>query len=239
MKCWITGNGVKIFLVMRGRCNCYLVSHGNRFLLIDSGWKMNWKALVRNLEKLGVKAGSPVSLVLTHCHFDHAGNAAAFKRAFGAQIVVHKSEEGFLSRGDNPGMGGTLFFSRVLLSIISRSGLFARLGYAAADCDIAVDRGLNLEILGFPGYLVHTPGHSPGSISMIVDDEIALVGDTLFGVFPGSVYPPFAVDPGLMVASWGRLLETGCRIFLPAHGFERSRALLKRQYEKYRKRFDL
>lgn len=239
MKCWISRNGVKIFLVLCGRCNCYLVSHENKFLLIDSGWKMNWKALVRNLEKLGVKAGSTVFLVLTHCHFDHAGNVAVFKEAFKAQIIVHKNEENYLRRGENPRIAGTVFFSKVLLSIISRSGLFARLGYAAAACDMAVDRELNLERLGFPGYLIHTPGHSPGSISVIIDDEIALVGDTLFGVFPGSAFPPFADNPGLMVASWGKLLETGCRIYLPAHGFERSRAQLKRQYDKYKKRFDL
>jgi len=63
-----------------------------------------------------------------------------------------------------------------------------------------------------------------------VDDEIALVGDTLFGVLPRSVWPPFADDPARMVQSWGQLLETPCRLFLPGHGREIGRERLGRNF---------
>jgi len=69
---------------------------------------------------------------------------------------------------------------------------------------------------------------------VIIDDEIAIVGDAMFGVFRGSVLPPFALDLGLMTESWKRLLDTGCSIFLPAHGTKRGREVLQRQYDKYR-----
>jgi glyoxylase-like metal-dependent hydrolase (beta-lactamase superfamily II) len=68
---------------------------------------------------------------------------------------------------------------------------------------------------------------------VIIENEIALVGDTLFGIFRGSVFPPFADNPKLMVQSWKKLLDTGCTTFLPAHGSERDKAVLKRQYDKY------
>lgn len=54
----------------------------------------------------------------------------------------------------------------------------------------------------------------------------------VFGVFPGSIFPPFADNEGLMVESWKKLLDTGCKIFLPAHGSERSRELVQKQYDK-------
>jgi glyoxylase-like metal-dependent hydrolase (beta-lactamase superfamily II) len=47
--------------------------------------------------------------------------------------------------------------------------------------------------------------------------EIAIVGDAMFGVFRGSVLPPFGDDIGQMIQSWGSLLDTGCSVFLPAH----------------------
>jgi glyoxylase-like metal-dependent hydrolase (beta-lactamase superfamily II) len=45
---------------------------------------------------------------------------------------------------------------------------------------------------GFDAYLLNTPGHSPGSLSVFVGHEIAVVGDAMFGVAPRSVFPPFA-----------------------------------------------
>lgn len=81
-------------------------------------------------------------------------------------------------------------------------------------------------------YLVHTPGHTAGSVSLIVDDELALTGDTLFGVFRWSVYPPYASDAETMVRSWGKLLETKCSLFLPSHGTPIRRSLLKKDYDK-------
>jgi hydroxyacylglutathione hydrolase len=56
------------------------------------------------------------------------------------------------------------------------------LRYTPADCDILVEERYDLNDLGFKGYIIHTPGHSPGSISVILENEIAIVGDTLFGV---------------------------------------------------------
>jgi glyoxylase-like metal-dependent hydrolase (beta-lactamase superfamily II) len=92
---------------------------------------------------------------------------------------------------------------------------------------------------GFNAFVMHTPGHSPGSISVIIDNEIAIVGDAMFGVFRNSVFPPFADDLKQMVLSWGKLLETECTSFLPGHGTEKNRGLLQRQFEKYKARYKL
>ena len=62
--------------------------------------------------------------------------------------------------------------------------------------------------------------------------------DTLFGVVPGRICPPWAYDYAEMVKSWGKLLSTSCVAFFPSHGTERSRALAQREYEKRRVRSD-
>jgi hypothetical protein len=86
--------------------------------------------------------------------------------------------------------------------------------------------------LGFNGYILNTPGHSIGSMSIIVDDEIAIVGDAIFGVFKKTVFPPFSDDVEQMIKSWRLLLDTNCSVFIPAHGSSKSRLLVQNNYEK-------
>jgi hydroxyacylglutathione hydrolase len=58
----------------------------------------------------------------------------------------------------------------------------------------------------------------------------------MLGVFKKSVFPPFADNVNEMINSWGRLLETNCRLFLPGHGYEIKRKLLQTEYEKHSQR---
>lgn len=230
MKKWTTKSGVEIHRVLAGRCNCYLVSKENRFLLVDAGGKKDWKRLVRKLNGLGVETNLSVSLALTHCHFDHAENAAKFKRTYGAPILAHRSEDNLLRNGDNPVIKGTLRYTKILSGLLSSKRIASLMKYEPVASDVLVDDALRLEPYGIPGYLLHTPGHTSGSTSVVVDDEIAIVGDAMFGIFPNAVLPPFADNVSLVVRSWGKLLGTGCRIFLPAHGSERGANLVKSRY---------
>jgi hydroxyacylglutathione hydrolase len=65
-----------------------------------------------------------------------------------------------------------------------------------------------------------------------VDDEIALVGDSMFGIFPGSIFPPLADDTDTMINSWGKLIRTNCRLFIPSHGTANNIDLVKREYNR-------
>ncbi len=229
MKTWTTKSGQNIVRLLHGRCNSYLLINREHHLLIDVGRTNNGARLCGRLDRCGVKQESLRAIVLTHCHFDHAENAAMIKEKYQTRLMAHRLETGFLAKGENPPIHGTLAWTKLLTGLLMTPWMVRLLKYPPAHCDLAVDDVLDLHDLGFHARIVHTPGHSPGSMSVVVDDEIALVGDTLFGVWPGSVFPPFAADPVVMMNSWAKLLETGCRIFLPGHGSERARHLLKQQ----------
>ena len=81
--------------------------------------------------------------------------------------------------------------------------------------------------------MIKTEGHSSGSISVIVDNEIAIVGDAMFGVFKNSVFPPYADNQTEMINSWNVLLDTDCNTFLPGHGKEIKKEFLQKEYYKY------
>jgi hypothetical protein len=55
----------------------------------------------------------------------------------------------------------------------------------------------------------------------------------MFGIFPNSIYPPFAYNTEQLISSWGKLLESKCVLFLPSHGSQISRKLAEKCYFKY------
>ncbi|BDX37993.1 hypothetical protein CYCD_13480 [Tenuifilaceae bacterium CYCD] len=232
MKRWTTKNGYEIYQVLTGRCNSYLVKFGGVVILVDTGKTAAYKKLTSNIESLKLSANTQKILVLTHSHFDHCQNAWALSNHYNYKVWVSKDEAEFAKQGYTPLPKGTYSISK-LISAVGEKCFSFRLGYRPFVPDILVDDEMALSNLGLNIKIFTTPGHSVGSISVIVDDEIALVGDALFGVFPNSIFPPFADDTQIMVDSWKKLSQTNCRLFLPAHGNAISRNLLLKEYHKY------
>lgn len=200
-------------------------------VLVDTGLGKYRNKLMKNLDNL--LNGKKLSyLVLTHAHYDHVENASIIREKYGAKIIIHRNEAEYLMQGTTPIPNGTNFLTHMVVYMGKRiNGLKM---YQKASADIKVDDYYSLS----PNcYLIHTPGHTDGSMTLIVDDEVALVGDAMFGVFRGSVFPPFANDVPNMIRSWNKLLQTSCNIYLPGHGTENSRQLLEKQYIKYKEKY--
>ena len=231
MKKWIT-NSCIIYQILEGRSNSFLVNSKNNYILIDTGRKNTWKELTAKLNEL-LNKNELSYLILTHTHFDHAENAAKIKKKYKPKIIVHKNEAEYLKQGSSPLPKGTNFATGFMSDVLGKLFQY-RYNYESADLDILVDKNYNLSNFGFNAYIIHTPGHSKGSVSVIIDDEIAIVGDSMFGVFKNSAFPPYADDPEIMVKNWNNLLKTECLIFLPGHGNAISRKLLEGQYEKHK-----
>jgi hydroxyacylglutathione hydrolase len=206
-----------------------MISNGRNNLLIDSGPARNWSKLERKLNDIHVSQLE--YLVLTHTHFDHAGNASAIRDKYNTQVIVHQAEVQYITKGMNTMLQGTNPFTQSLVVVFGKR-ILSKFKYKPCHCDIVVHSFFDLKAYGFNAYIIHTPGHSPGSISVIVDNEIALVGDTMFGVFKRSVNPPYAENPKQTVQSWGTLLATNCYLFLPAHGAGISRELVQNNFDK-------
>lgn len=229
MKCWKTKSGYLIIRVLSGRSNVFLLTDGNKNILIDTSVKILWGRLLNNLDKLGIN--SIDYLVLTHAHFDHVANANRIKNKFGSKVIIQKEDAEYLFVGKNAIFKGTTLITRPLVKAFGKRFL-NRFKYDPCEYDLLVDDRFDLKEFGFNAYLMHNPGHTGGSMSFIVDDEIAIVGDAMFGIFHRSVFPPFAVDIAKMIESWGKLLETNCSLFLPSHGSANERLLVEMDYKK-------
>jgi len=138
--------------------NCFIVGckETHEAAVIDPGDEADRILLALAQAKLTVK-----QIINTHGHFDHVGANKRMKAATGAPILIHAL--------DAP-----------MLSMLSRSA--AAWGMSAEDSpspDRTIDEGDEIRVGLLRLQVIHTPGHTPGGVSLIADD-CAFVGDTLF-----------------------------------------------------------
>jgi glyoxylase-like metal-dependent hydrolase (beta-lactamase superfamily II) len=142
--------------------NVYLLEDEDP-VLVDTGTGMYAEATLEEISKT-MPLGKIGRIVLTHSHYDHIGGARAFQEATGAKLYLHEAEAVPLMAGDSSLTVSQMFGERVAdLEVESlRSGQRLSLGSS------------ELEVL-------HTPGHSPGSVSLIDrQGRSGIVGDTVF-----------------------------------------------------------
>ncbi|MFP4443772.1 MAG: MBL fold metallo-hydrolase, partial [Spirochaetia bacterium] len=182
------------------------------------------------MEGLGLPPGNLDAVIITHTHNDHVKGLSHIKNYTGAAVIVHQEEAGFLRDGNTPLPAGTGIFSRMIRRIAANTGDGAFTSYKAVIPDITVGEKTDLTSRGIPGYLLPTPGHTAGSLSLILENTHAFTGDALFHFLPWKIFPPFANDPREVIASWKALLDTGCEWFHPSHGGKISRKMLENRY---------
>jgi glyoxylase-like metal-dependent hydrolase (beta-lactamase superfamily II) len=154
--------------------NAYAVGpRGGPWVLVDTGLP-GAAGYLRGVAERH-QGGPPEAIVLTHGHFDHAGNARALADAWGVPVYAHAAELPFLTgRSDyppaDPSMGG---------AIAQLARLFPSDGFDLGDRVRALpDDGAVADVLGWRWH--HTPGHTPGHVSLWREaDRTLLAGDAV------------------------------------------------------------
>jgi hydroxyacylglutathione hydrolase len=155
------------------KSNAFLLM-GDKPILIDSGSPGDLPALERNLQKAGVTLAEIELLVLTHAHFDHAGNAAIIRKRSGCKVAAHQAECAFLENGTNTIIRPCNFIAKLM-------NPFMKIPFSATEVDIVVKDSFDLKPYGADAQIIFTPGHTPGSISVITAAGEAAVGDLIGG----------------------------------------------------------
>jgi hydroxyacylglutathione hydrolase len=225
----------RIETISAGGANVYLIANGSQSILIDAGNKGAPKNILKKLRESGLEPHDVKLIVLTHTHSDHCGGLKELQDVTQANILVHESEAESLTQGYGDFPRGTSLLGK-LVSYIGKN-LARGLGrFEAVTPDITISERFDLQPHGIDGHILPTPGHSPGSLCVIVGGKDAIVGDTLFGISRRTAFPPFADDVDELLRSWERLIETGCQRFLPGHGSVISIQMLRESYEKAQSR---
>lgn len=208
---------VKIKTISFANVKGYLLYNNHTVILVDTGHKHTAKSLLSGLAEINKQPADVDLIILTHTHFDHAGGAREIRELTGAPLAVHKEEAGFLKKGRTPFPRGTRWKGKMIVFV---GRVFARsmAKYPSVEPDILIEDELDLAEYGIPGKVVHTPGHTSGSVSILLETGEALVGDNLLGLSFKTHYPPFANDKRGVLEAWQLYIDRGVKTLLPAHG---------------------
>jgi hydroxyacylglutathione hydrolase len=179
-------------------CNCYIVGDPatREAIVIDPGDEPDELSAALAQHRLSVTA-----IVATHAHFDHVLAAERLTATTGAPFLLHRDDLALLD----------------WLQESARVWLGRDVG-GAPDVDTLVAEGDALAAGGVELSVLHTPGHSPGSISLVADD-VVFSGDTLFAGSVGRTDLPGGDSQELARAIRSKLFALGddARV-MPGHG---------------------
>jgi glyoxylase-like metal-dependent hydrolase (beta-lactamase superfamily II) len=176
--------------------NFWVISAGRNRLLVDLGWPGKAAALFANLDRVGVPLAEIRYGLATHYHIDHAGAAQDLKRR-GVPLLVMEQQvhaiplmKQWIKPADNY-TEITAHDNVVITTTASRAFL---------------------KQIGIHGEILHTPGHSDDSVSLVLDIGCAFTGDLTMEAMIA------AEDPVVVAASWQLLRDRNVTTIYPGHG---------------------
>jgi hydroxyacylglutathione hydrolase len=192
------GNDMLIHQLAVGpiQTNCYIIAdEDNSAAVIDPGGDVD--RILAAAGDMGVNIGYVIN---THGHFDHMAGNADLIAATGAKLLIHAADAPLLAAG-----GGADMF-----------GIF---DIASPPADTLLQDGDAIDVGATRIRVMHTPGHTPGGISLYVESAGAVFcGDCLFFSGIGRTDLPGG-DYDTLMASIGRLLDLPDEtIIYPGHG---------------------
>jgi len=181
------------------QCNCSILGDetSGEAIVVDPGDDIPRIMAILQRHKLTVK-----QILITHAHIDHIAGAARLKRLTGAPILYNPRD----------------------LPLVKMMDVQAGwLGMATPEVlppDDSLDQGRIIEIAGLSGEILHTPGHTQGSVCLYLPEQsLLLAGDTLFAGSVGRTDLPGGDGATLIRSIHDQLLPLpDSTVVVPGHG---------------------
>ncbi len=221
---------------LAGMANVHLIDVGHEnnggrgIVVVDAGWPGFAERILKRVARIGYQPREVRLILLTHVHVDHAGSAAELRQLTGAPIAMHAGDAHIALAGKHGMPLGRGWAGISSKWIVDRS--FRELKFEAFKPDILLEEGQRLADFGVDGCIVHTPGHTLGSATLVLGDGRALIGDALINLFKVG-FPMYWEVPELARESARKIQTLKPRMLYSGHGRAFSGAALDRYLEIY------
>jgi glyoxylase-like metal-dependent hydrolase (beta-lactamase superfamily II) len=169
-------------------------------LLVDCGWPGTMGKLKNQLRRKGIEFKGVKYLLVTHYHPDHAGLTQEL-RNLGMHLILLDTQVPFV---------------QLLKTHMKPDSGYVEIEVAGTHILVPEDSRAYLDRIGIEGEIIPTPGHSPDSVSLILDDGIAFTGDLTHELL-------LPDDETTCRESWRRVFAHGVTRVYPAHGRTQNR----------------
>ena len=188
--------------------------------MMDAGVPDKFRQFKKQLTKHNINPRDIKLIVVSHAHFDHVGSLADIVEYTGAKVVVHELDRENLEKGRSEVPKGNSSWGRISIRMLKP--IMKEVVVPGVNPDIIIrDKEYSLEEYGIDGKILHTPGHTMGSLSVILDSGDAFVGCMSHNMFPFTIRPRtpiFAGYPEELNESWKKLMGLGPKTIYPGHG---------------------
>ena len=198
--------------------NAYLI-RGERPILVDAGSVGETDRLLAAVRGKGVEPHTLALILLTHGHLAVTGSAGEIRRRTGAPIAIHGMDAEMLRMGHNAPLRPTGFLARIAAPIVQTGR------GEPTHPDLVLDGPRSLGDFGLDARVIETPGHTPGSISLLLPEGDAIVGDLIMGGYLGGLVRRgvpntsyFQEDDRDVTRSLRTVLAAGARHLYVGHG---------------------
>ena len=196
------------------------VLRGEGAILIDAGEPSKLAEFERGIAEASIQAEEIRLIVLTHGHWDHIGSAADIQALTGAKVLMHQKDLHFLTDVSPSPPSGFTTWGKILVTLFKLYAPYDRIPGFEVDI-VAGEEEIPLHEYGIPGTVIPTPGHTWGSVSVLLESGEAFVGDLAMNMAPtrfGPGLPIIGDDIELVKASWRKVLDRGGTTIYPGHG---------------------
>ena len=198
--------------------NAFLV-RGERPILVDAGRPGEADRIIAAIRGKGVEPHTLALILLTHGHLPVTGSAGELRRRTGAPIAIHAADAEMLRMGHNAPLRPTCFTARLAAPIVQGGR------GEPTHPDLVLDGERSLRDIGIDGRIIETPGHTAGSISLLLAEGNAIVGDLLMGGYLGGLVRRrvpnvayFQDDDAAARQSLRMVIGSGARTLYVGHG---------------------
>lgn len=190
--------------------NCYLIVGSGGSVLVDTGPRSARDAVYKKVKDRNVKL-----IVLTHGHHDHIANAAYLCAQLQVPIAMHPGDVALIENQSARPLMADHFIGKMIKFM---SGILVRQSpMEPFEPSVSLVQGFSLEPYGVAGVICELPGHTKGSIGILVDDDTLLAGDALMNML-GSPASKLFEDKELMLRSMSEIRKMPVSKIYVGHG---------------------